>query len=149
MLWGDQIEKVAQSPVRHALVASGALAATIACIVAMETMGSMGRFTGPALPILWCLGLALWSLRAIRSHHSKFGMRTILCITAILAVGLSSFTGRFIVLAMTGLAMVFDLRVERGGNDERRHYVPRTIQAIAGITCVAHASRVIYHVLLH
>ncbi len=149
MYWGERIESVAPSPVWHVLVASGVLAATIACIAAMETMGSLERFTGPALSILWCLGLALWSLRAIRSHHSKFGMGTVLGITAILAFGLSSFAGRFIVFAMTGLAMIFDLRVKQGGNNARLEHLSRTIQAIAGVTCIAHASRVIYHVLLN
>ncbi|GAB5406698.1 MAG: hypothetical protein Aurels2KO_49290 [Aureliella sp.] len=149
MLWGEQIESAAPSPVWYALVVAGLLAATIACIAAMETMGSFERFTGPALSVLWCLGLALWSLRAMRSHQSKFGMGTVLCITAILAVGLSSFAGRFVVLAIAGLAMVFDLRVKQGGNNARLELLSRTIQAIAGVTCIAHASRVTYHVLIN
>lgn len=149
MLSGEQIEIAAPSPICHAIVAFGVLAATIACIAAMETMGSFERFAGPALSILWCLGLALWSLRAIRSHQSRFGVGTILCITAILAVGLSSFAGRFIVLAIIGLAMVFDLRVKQNRNKARLEHLSRTIQAIAGVTCIAHASRVIYHVLLN
>ncbi|HBE68800.1 MAG TPA: hypothetical protein DDW52_11695 [Planctomycetaceae bacterium] len=148
MLRGEQIERAAPIPVRYVLVVSGLLAVTIACIAAMETMGSFERVTGPVFSVLWCLGLALWCLRAIRSHQSKFAVGTVLCITTILAVGLSSFAGRFVVLAIAGLAMIFDLRVKQGANDARLEVLSRTIQVMAGVTCIAHASRVTYHVLI-
>ena len=143
-----QIEKASQRLVSQALFSLVAIAATLAGIVAMETMGGIERFTGPILSILWCLGFALWSLRAVRSHRSKFGIGTVLCITAIVAVGLSSLAGRIIVLARAGLAMVFDVFVKRDGDNTQLHYFSRTIQVLAGVTCMAHASRVIYHSVL-
>jgi hypothetical protein len=149
LLRGEQIEGVTQRLFWRAIVIVGILAATIGCIAALEMLDGIGRLVGPAFSILWCLGLALWSLSAIRSHQSRFRMSTILCITAIIAVGLSGFAGRFIALGITGLAMILDLGVQQVGSRTKLYYARRTIQVLAGVTCVAHASRVIGRFLLN
>lgn len=53
------------------------------------------------------------------------------------------------IFALTGLAMVFNLRVKQGGDSAKLEHLSRTIKAIAGVTCITHASRVIYHGLLN
>ena len=115
-------------------------------------LSSWERINGPVkslslvFPVLWCLGLACWSLRAIRSHESRFRLPTILCIVAVVAIG---FANRFAAMIVVFLAMTIDFGVTSNNTASRMTFVWRTIQTIAGVTGVSHACRFIYHVQLN
>ena len=98
---------------------------------------------GRVLSVLWCAGLLSWTLRATRSHESRFGMKTILAITTVIAIGLVNV---FVAMSIICWAIIFDFGVQR--SRPKRDLACRALQGIAGMTGLAHAARMMFQSIM-
>lgn len=84
--------------------------------------------------MLWCVGLLTWSLRVTRSNQSKFSVKTLALITAVIAVGIVNV---FPAMLFVAFAMIYDWGVN-APSKSRVHIAWRSLQFVAGATCLAH-----------
>ena len=97
---------------------------------------------GAIMSVLWCVGLLVWALRATRSHQSRFGLKTLLVIMSAVAIGLVNAIGTMLIMSLVCWAMIFDFGVQTSKSN--RVLVWRTLQGLAGLTGLAHATGVIH-----
>ena len=99
--------------------------------------------TGTVLPVIWTIGLLSWALRATRSHQSRFTVTALLAITTVIAIG---FVNVFASMVIVGYAMACDFGVQGVGSTRATKW--KVLQVVAGVSAIAHASRVVYRAYL-
>ena len=113
-----------------------------ALVMELPSLGPRGVnpfCNGAVLSVLWCAGLLSWALRATRSRQSRFGMKTILVVMSVIAIGLANVFAALSILCWT---MILDLGVQQ--SQSNRNLACRTLQGIAGMTGLAHAARMTF-----
>jgi undecaprenyl pyrophosphate phosphatase UppP len=117
--------------------------------------GFVGKYLGTAMVVAWCAGLGVLLLGVVRRHNSRFTLRTLTILTAVIAVylGLCQAVHPVIpTLSVAGalsIAMLYE--VQRIGTERQpyRGQLSRVVMAIGGMVFLAHCVRVLgYFVLI-
>ena len=125
------------------MVLGTAVFAVLMQIPSFDPTGGNRYHTGTMMSVLWCVGLLSWGLRVTRSHQSRFTIRVLLSITTVIAIGCVNI---FVALIIVCCAMACDFGVDRDRSN--RALVWKVVQSVAGMSGIAHATRVVYHVYL-
>ena len=109
---------------------------------------------GAAMVAMWCAGLGLVLLGIVRQHNSRFKLRTLAILTAVIAVylGMCQAIHPVIptIIVAAGLSMAMLYEVQRKGTETKPYRGPicRVIMAVGGLVFLAHAVRVLGFMLL-
>jgi hypothetical protein len=112
-----------------------------------------GRVYGAFMTCAWCAGLLVWTLGIARRHGSRFTLRTLVILTAAIAVflGLSRaigpafptlFTAAGLSVAMLCEARQFERNAEAGARPYRGP-VSRTVMVMGSLLFLAHFCRLL------
>jgi hypothetical protein len=112
-----------------------------------------GRYFGTFLTFAWCLGLMVWALGVVRRHGSRFTVRTLVVLTAMVAVflGLCRILPPTVpvMLGAAGLSAMMLYEAHRPGADASmgaepfRGLVGRAIMLGGGLLFLAHFARIL------
>jgi hypothetical protein len=142
------------------LVPVGYLGVLAVLIVLMQSVrlldptGYEGRSTGAAMTAAWCAGLGVFLLGVVRRHNSRFTMRTLAILTAVVAVylglcrALNPVIPTLIAAAGFSLAMLREVQIADGKPRPFRGPLSRAVMAAGGLFFLAHALRVLGYVVL-
>jgi hypothetical protein len=110
-----------------------------------------GRLFGTLMTFGWCLSLLVWALGVVRRYGSRFTLRTLVILTAVVAVylGLCRTVSPFIptTVGAAGLSVMMLYEAQRcradagTGPEPYRGWVSRAIMALGGLLFLAHFSR--------
>jgi hypothetical protein len=137
----------------RAIGAGAVLLLCLACGLAMEiplldpTSGT-GSWFGFVCAKVWLFGLLILLLRVVRSHHSRFRLRTLMLIITCAGIlfGLGRVPGSLTFTFVASCGMVWDSWLGPVGSDSqetsRRRRFLTVIEAMAGVWGLAHTSRV-------
>jgi len=121
--------------------------------VVVVLIGDPSRFEtrtlGTAMVAAWCAGLGVLLLGVVRRHNSRFTLRTLCILAALIAVYLGLCQAvqpvipTMIVAAGLSIAMLYE--VQRIGTEAQpyRGRLSRVIMAVGGLIFLAHAVRVL------
>jgi hypothetical protein len=122
-------------------------------IPGLDPTGFHGRALAVTMTVTWCAGLLVLTLGVVRRHRSRFTLRTLAVLTAVIAVflGLCQAVHPVIPtgLLACALSVVMLYEAHRAGADDRagclpfRGRVSRAIMAVGGLILLAHFSRVL------
>jgi hypothetical protein len=111
--------------------------------------GFVGKYLGTAMVVAWCAGLGVLLLGVVRRHNSRFTLRTLTILTAVIAVylglcqALHPVIPTMIVAAGLSIAMLYE--VQRIGTKSQpfRGPLSRVVMAVGGLVFLAHCVRVL------
>jgi hypothetical protein len=114
-----------------------------------DPTGFESRNLGTAMVVAWCAGLGVLSLGVVRRHNSRFTLRTLTILTAVIAVYLGlcqvlhPVIPTMIVAAGLSIAMLYE--VQRFGTERQpfRGQLNRVVMAVGGLIVLAHCIRVL------
>ena len=147
-------------PVSHSrwrpYLAIAAYLVVIATLIALtETFprldpgGYVGRYVGTGMVAAWCAGLGVLLLGFVRRHNSRFSLKTLSILIAVIAIYLGACQAvrpvfpTLIAAAGLSVAMLYEVQVVGNESLPYRGRLSRTIMAVGGLTFLAHAVRVI------
>jgi hypothetical protein len=135
------------------LILASYLAVLAILIILMQNVPRLdpsgGRYLGTAMVVAWCAGLGVLLLGVVRRHNSRFTLRTLTILTAVIAVYLGLCQAVYpviptmIVAAGLSIAMLYE--VQRIGTEHQpfRGQLSRVVMAVGGLVCLAHCVRVL------
>ena len=110
-----------------------------------------GRLCGTAITFGWCLSVLVWALGVVRRYRSRFTLRTLVILTAVVAVylGLCQTVSPFIptTVGAAGLSLMMIYEAQRSRADAGtvaepfRGWFNRALMALGGLLFLAHFSR--------
>jgi hypothetical protein len=102
------------------------LAALIALMQNAEWLypsGFVGKYLGTAMVVAWCAGLGVFLLGIVRRHNSRFTLRTLTILTAVIAVYLGLCQALYPVIptmiVAVGLSIAMLYEVQRIGTERQ------------------------------
>jgi hypothetical protein len=120
----------------------------------LDPSGFETRNLGAAMVAAWCAGLAVLLLGVVRRHASRFTLRTLGILIAVIAVylGLCQAVHPVIpaLIVAAGLSVTMLNAAPRTGTESRpyRGRLSRAIMAVGGVFFLAHCLRVLGLILL-
>jgi hypothetical protein len=140
-------------PWRPWLVFASYLVVLAVLIILMQNVRwldpSQGGSLGTAMVVAWCAGLGVLLLGVVRRHNSRFTLRTLTLLTAVIAVylGLCQALHPVIptMIVAAGLSIVMLYEVQRIGTEQLPFRAPlsRVVMAVGGLVFLAHCIRVL------
>ena len=118
----------------------------------LDLGGFQGRYLGAVMTVTWCAGLGILLLGVVRQHASRFTLRTLAILVAVIAVylGLVQTVRPFIptIIVAAGLSIAMLYEVQRVGTERQpyRGRLSRIIMAVGGSLMLAHSLRVLGYV---
>jgi hypothetical protein len=120
----------------------------------LDPSGFEGRNLGIAMVVAWCAALGVLLLGVIRRHNSRFTLRTLVILTAAIAVYLGLCQALHAVIptmaVASGLSAVMLFEVQRIGTEATpfRGQHSRIVMAAGGLIFLSHCIRVLGYFML-
>ena len=149
------IETLLSPPWRRWSVLAGYLVVLAALVTLMQNVrwldpsGFETRNLGTAMVAAWCAGLGVLLLGVVRRHNSRFTLRTLLILTAVIAVFLGlcqtvhPVIPTMIMAAGLSIAMLYAAQHIGAETQPYRDRLSRLIMAVGGLIFLAHSVRVL------
>ena len=119
----------------------------------LDPTGFHGRPLAVSMTVAWCAGLLVLALGLIKQHRSRFTLRTLALLTAVIAVyfGLCQTVHPVVPTALlaSALSVVMLYEAHRASVDDRAGCLPfrgrlsRAIMVVGGLIFLAHFCRVL------